>query len=88
VRSDASWELFLKTYDTTRSFSVDPRSKGVELPLSIEANARENILLLFSTGEMRKAAPGALVALTLMQTTTRRSIVGGSTFVFKAAKLR
>ena len=88
VRSNASWERFLKTYDTTRSFSVDPRSKGVELPLSIKANARENILLLFRTGELRRVAPGVLATLTLMQTTTRRKLVGGSTFVCKAAKLR
>jgi hypothetical protein len=88
VRSDASWELFLKTYDTTRSFSVDPGGKGVELPLSIKGNARESIMFLLRTGELIKVATGALATLTLMQTTTRRRLVGGSTFVFKAAKLR
>ena len=45
-------------------------------------------MLLFRTGELKKVAPGALATLTLMQTTTRRSLVGGSSFVFKAAKLR
>jgi len=88
VRSDASWERFLKTYDTTRSFSVDPRSKGVELPLSIKDNAREDIMFLFRTGKLARAPSGALAKLTLMQTTTRGILVGGSTFVFKAAKLR
>ena len=88
VRSDASWEGFLKTYDTTRSFSVDLRSKGVELPLSIKDNAWASIMFLFRAGKLARAAPGVLAKLTLMQTTTRRTLVGGSTFVFKAAKLR
>jgi len=88
MRSDTSWERFLKTFDTTRSFSVDPRSKGVELPLSIKADAHENIMLLFRTGELRRIAPSALATLTLMQTTARRIIVGGSTFVLKAGRLR
>ncbi len=88
VRSDASWEQFLKTYDTTRSFSIDPRSNGVELPLSIKRRSGENMMLLLRTGDLTRTAPGPLATLTLMQTTTRGSIVGGSTFVFKAARLR
>lgn len=88
VRSDASWTQFLKTYDTSRSFSIDPRSNGVELPLSIRGDGRENIMLLFHTGDRIRAVSDPLTTLTLMQTTTRGSIVGGSTFVFKAARLR
>ncbi len=88
VRSDASWERFLKTYDATRSFSVDPRGKGVELPLSLKDKARESIMLLFHTGKLPKTASGSLATLTLTQTTIRGNIVGGSTFVFKAARLR
>jgi hypothetical protein len=87
VRSDASWDLFLKTYDTTRSFSVDARSRGVELPLTIESKGRENIVILFQTGDLKKAAASSLATLTLVQTTTQGSIVGGSTFVLKSPNL-
>ena len=85
VRSDASWEELLKTYDTTRIFSVAATSKGVELPLSIKSDASESVLLLMAAGKLKPAA-GPLAKLTLMQTTAQRSLVGGSTFVFKAAK--
>ncbi len=87
VRSDASWDLFLKAYDTTRSFSVDAGSRGVELPLTIESKGRENIVILFQTGDLKKAAAGSLATLTLVQTTTLGSIVGGSTFVLKSPNL-
>jgi hypothetical protein len=85
VRSDASWEELVKTYDTTRVFSVDASSKGVELPLSIKSNASESVLLLLFAGKLT-SAPGPLAKLTLMQTNANRSLVGGSTFVLKAAK--
>ena len=85
VRSDASWEQFLKTYDTTRVFSVDATSKGVELPLSVKSKASESVLLLMSAGKLASAA-GPLAKLTLMQTTANRSLVGGSTFVLKTAR--
>jgi hypothetical protein len=85
VRSEASWEQLLKTYDTTRIFSVDATSKGVELPLSIKSDASESVLLLVAAGKL-KAGAGPLAKFTLMQTTANRSLVGGSTFVFKAAK--
>jgi hypothetical protein len=85
VRSDASWEELLKTYDTTRVFRVDATSKGVELPLSIKSDASESVLLLMAAGKLKPAA-APLAKLTLMQTTAQRSLVGGSTFVFKAAK--
>lgn len=90
VRSDSSWEQVLKTYDTTRIYSVDTRSKGVELPLPIKSTAGESIMLLFRVGELKKVLPGALAKLPLIQTTAvaNRRIVGGSTFVLKAARLR
>jgi hypothetical protein len=87
LRSEASWKAFVKTFDTQRIYSIDPRSKGLELPLSIRANAHENIMLLFRTGKLSNANPDALATLTITQlTAARRSIVGGSTFVFKGAK--
>ena len=90
VRSEASWAAFLKTYDTTRSFSLDARSKGVELPLSVKAGAKESIMLLMQTAKKFKAARGPLATLTLTQTTADagRRLVGGSTFVFQAVKPR
>ena len=88
MRSDAAWARFLKTFDVSRTFSVDPRSKGVELPVSIKAGGRENLLLLIRSGELKKTSSGALATVTLQQTTARGQVVGGSTFIFKkAAKL-
>src|SRR5439155_4623860 len=46
MRSDASWERFLKTFDTTRQYSVDRRSKGVDLPALVKADQREEVMLL------------------------------------------
>ena len=86
VRSDASWKELLRTFDTQRIFSVDPRSKAVELPLSIRANSRENIMLLFRPSKLIEPGPNVLATLTLMQLNASRNIVGGSTFVFKLAK--
>lgn len=83
MRSDATWERFLKTFDTSRTFSVDPRGKGVELPVTIKAGGREDIMLLIRSGELKKASSGALATLTLQQATVRGVVVGGSTFVFK-----
>ena len=90
MRNEASWAAFLKTYDTTRSFSVDARSKGVELPFSVKAGAKEGIMLLMQTAKKLKAARGPLATLTLTQTTAdaSRRLVGGSTFVFQAVKPR
>ena len=87
LRSEKSWEIFLRTYDITRSFSVDTRSKRVELPLSIKSNTRESIILMFRAGELARVSPGILAKLTIVQTTTNNNIVGGSTFIFKAAKI-
>jgi hypothetical protein len=84
VRSDTSWKDLLKTFKTNRTFSVDPRSAGVEL--RIRAHAHENIMLIFCTGKLSNIAPYPLATLTLMKVTWRQSIVRGGTFVFKAAK--
>ena len=86
MRSDASWERFLKTFDVSRQFSVDPLSKGVELPLSIRAGTREVIMLLIRSGELKQVKVSPLATLTLQQATARGEVVGGSTFVFKTAK--
>lgn len=85
VRSDASWEQLLKTYDTTRVYRVEATSKGVELPLSIKSGASESVLLLMYAGAVKTSA-APLAKVTLLQTTANRSLVGGSTFVFKAAR--
>ena len=88
MRDDRWWERFLKTFDVSRQFSVDPKSKGVGLPVSIKAGARENVVLLIRSAEFKPAGPGPLASLTLQQTTTKGELVGGSTYVFKAAKPR
>jgi photosystem II stability/assembly factor-like uncharacterized protein len=87
LRDDASWERFLATFDTTRSFAVDPQGKGWDLPLPIRGDARESVVLLLGVGDVRPAPPRLLATLTLVQTTAR-GIVGGSTFVLKSAARR
>jgi hypothetical protein len=86
MRSEASWARFLETFDLTQQFSVAAGSKGVELPVSIKAGAREDVMLLIRSGKIEQTGPGALASLTLQQTTSDGEVVGGSTFVFKAAK--
>jgi hypothetical protein len=86
MRTEASWARFLESFDVKRQFSVDPRSKGIELPVSIEAGAREDVMLLIRSGELKRAESRAPARLTLQQTTARGEVVGGSTFVFKPAK--
>jgi hypothetical protein len=85
MRSAASWELLLKTYDTTRVFAVAAGSKGVELPLAIKPGASESVLLLLSAGKL-KASSRPLVKFTLIQATPAGSVVGGSNFVLKTAR--
>jgi hypothetical protein len=87
LRSDVSLNRFLKTYDTARSFNVAPGSKTVELPFSLKGDKRESIILLFQTGGLKTAGADPLATVTLIQTTQQGDITGGSTFVFKAAKL-
>ena len=85
LRDDKSWERFLKTFDVTRQYTVDPRGKGVEVPVRIKSGGRENIMLLVRTGALKRARPGALASLTIQQLDARGQLAGGSTFVFKQA---
>lgn len=86
MRPDSSWDRFERTFDVTREFSVDPRGKGVELPLSLKSTGREDIILLIRTGDLSQQGDGPLGTFTIQQTTTRGEVVGGSTFVLKRAK--
>ena len=88
MRSDKSWEQFLKTFDTERQFAVDPRVQSVDVPVAIKAGAREDLMLLVRSGPLKQTRTTALGSLTLQQTTARGAVVGGSTFVFKVAKAR
>jgi hypothetical protein len=86
MRSEASWERFLKTFDVSRQFNVDSRSNVADVPVSIKAGAREDIMLLIRSGQLKQIGPGPLATLTLQQTTASGEVVGGSSFVFKPAK--
>jgi hypothetical protein len=86
LRDEDSWERFLKIYDTVRNFIVDPRARGVDLPVAIEDKGRESVVILFHASKLIKATPRALATLTLTQSVAPGGIVGGSTFVLKAAK--
>jgi len=87
---EASWKKLLETYDTTRAYAVDPKSRGVDLPVSIRGRAGESILLLFRVGRLQEVAPGPLAKLTFVQAsaTAKRAVAGGSTFVLQAVKAR
>jgi len=85
MRREDAWQAFLKLFDTTRQFSVDARSKGVELPLSLKADGHEQIALLARTGRLPPARGAALAKLTVIQSVDGGVPVGGSTFVFKPA---
>jgi hypothetical protein len=85
MRGEDAWQAFLKLFDTTRQFSVDARSKGVELPLALKAGGHEQITLLARTGRLPPARGAALAKLTVIQLNDDGRPVGGSTFVFKPA---
>ena len=85
MRREDAWQAFLKLFDTTRQFSVDARSKGVELPLTLKAGGHEQIALLARTGRLPPARGAALAKLTVIQSSDGGKPVGGSTFVFKPA---
>ena len=68
MRREDAWQAFLKLFDTTRQFSVDARSKGVELPLSLKVGGHEQIALLARTGKLPPARGAALAKLTVIQT--------------------
>lgn len=85
LRRDDAWKDFLKVYDTTRQFSIDARSRGVELPLALKAGAQEHIVLLVRTAKLRAMRGAVLAKMTVIQSTDRGAEVGGSTFVFRPA---
>ena len=87
MRSDESWSSFLERFDVSQKFSVDPRSKDVELPVAIEADRPEELVLIVRSGKLRSLESARPATLTLQQTTADRQLVGGSTFVFRTARL-
>ncbi|HQR20647.1 MAG TPA: hypothetical protein PKV98_07265 [Burkholderiaceae bacterium] len=85
LRRDEAWKAFLATFDTTQQFSIDVRSKGVDLPLALKPGGHEQVALLVRTGKLPAARGAALAKLTLIQSTDDGKPVGGSTYVFKPA---
>ena len=85
LRREDAWTRFMKAFDTTRQFTVNARSKSVELPLALKAGSHEQVVLLVRTRALRSARGGALAKMTVIQSTDGGKIVGGSTFVFKPA---
>lgn len=83
MRADAAWEQVAKRFDLSRQFSVDARSQGVDLPVSIKAGQKEDVMLLMRSGDLKSLKPGVVAKLNLQQTSARGELVGGSTYVFK-----
>ncbi len=83
LRREESWQRVLDLFDVTRLYTVDSRSRGVELPMAIRAGARETAMLVVRTGDLQQVEPGPLATWTLQQASTAGRLVGGSTFVFK-----
>jgi hypothetical protein len=86
LRKEADWKRYIGKFDTTRLYAIDPRSKGVELPVSIAPKSHRDVLLVVRTVKPTTAGSKAPAMLTLVQATTRGYVVGGSTFVFKPAR--
>jgi len=75
MRPESSWADLVKTFDTTRRYTVSRSAGHVDLPLTIRRGRREQILLLATgTGQER---------LVVQQLTTKDEIVGGSTFLLR-----
>ncbi|MFL6664396.1 MAG: WD40/YVTN/BNR-like repeat-containing protein [Rhizobacter sp.] len=88
MRGDDWIERVLKSFDTTQQFSIDAQGKGVEMPVAIKPGAREDVMLLLRSGAVDPGKGEVLASWTLQQTTDKGEVVGGSTFVFRAAKPR
>jgi hypothetical protein len=86
MRSEASWAALVETFDLTQAYAVDPRSKGVDVPVPIRAGGREDILLIVRTGRIAPEGDAPLATLTLLQSDGDRRLVGGGSFVFRAAR--
>lgn len=84
MRPPESWEELLGTYDVSRQYRVDRRAGQVDVPLGMRSGGREQILLL-ARGSA-DLGPDSLARASVQQLTTRGELVGGSTFVFKAAR--
>lgn len=82
MRTEQWWEQFLETYEVSRQYSIATRA-GAELPIVIEAGAREEIVFLIRSGQIEPTNPAPLASFAVEQTTERGELVGGSTFVFK-----
>ena len=86
-RSGESWDIFVRTYDTRRQFGVAKGMRELDLPVTIEPGSEERIVLLVRTGDLSHASPTArLGAMTVLQTTERGQVVGGSTFIFRQTR--
>jgi hypothetical protein len=81
MRPEETWAQLLKTYDTTRQFKVNRRSAAVDVPLTLEAGASDQVLLLARQTKIAKTdEPGRFA---VQQVTTTGELAGGSTFVFR-----
>ena len=87
LRSEESWQRVLDLVDVARLYTVDSRSRGVELPMAIRAGARETAMLVVRTGDLQQIAPGPLATWTLQQSSVPGRLAGGSTFVFKRTRV-
>ena len=86
-RSDESWNIFLRTYDTRRQFGIAKDTRELQLPVTIDPGSEERIVLLVRTGDLSHAPQNErLAAMTVLQTTERGETVGGSTFIFRQAR--
>jgi hypothetical protein len=86
-RTDESWDIFLRTYDTRRQFAIAKDTRELQLPVTIEPGSEERIVLLVRTGDLSHAPQSErLAAMTVLQTTERGEIVGGSTFIFRQTR--
>ena len=78
MRPESSWNELVKTFDTTRRYTVSRTADHLDLPLTFRAGRREQILLLATgTGQARYV---------VQQLTTRNEVVGGSTFLLGRAE--
>lgn len=83
MRGQESWKQFEARYDLGRTFRVGPNAKEVDVPLGIEPGKPSSLVLLIRPGAGRFGqSPPRLT----IQQTAGEEVVGGSTFVFAAAK--
>jgi hypothetical protein len=83
MRTKESWDELVKTFDLTRQYRVGRTAEHVDLPLTIRAGGREQLLLL-ATGTDNQT--DSLPRYVIQQLTTRGDLIGGSTFIFRQAR--